>query len=113
MAAAVWRSFYGFALDVKDESARSQRLGPGPKRFAIPMAQVEGGWILIRLLAERAPVTGEFACGARRGGTRRRFPVKSLASDRPCLEALSSENSGSGDENRTLVVRLEDRYGLG
>jgi hypothetical protein len=49
-----WGELTGWQLD---DGQLELRRAPGrPKRLVIPMTQVEGGWILIRRLAERAPV---------------------------------------------------------
>jgi hypothetical protein len=49
----LWGEVTGWELD--DGQLKLDRAPGRPKRLVIPMTQVEGGWILIRLLAERAP----------------------------------------------------------
>ena len=48
-----WAELTGWKLD--DGQLKLERAPGRPKRLAIPMTQVDNGWILVRLLAERAP----------------------------------------------------------
>ena len=50
-----WGEVTGWKLD--DGQLTLERAPGRPKRLVIPMTQVEGGWILIRLLTERARAT--------------------------------------------------------
>ena len=49
----LWGELTGWKLD--DGQLKLDRAPGRPKRLVIPMTQVEGGWILIYVLAERAP----------------------------------------------------------
>jgi hypothetical protein len=50
-----WREVTGWKLD--DGQLKIERAPGRPKRLVIPMTQIEGGWILIHVLAGRAPAT--------------------------------------------------------
>jgi hypothetical protein len=54
--AVAWSEVTGWQLD--DGQLKLDRAPGRPKRLVIPMTQVEGGWILVSVLADRVPARG-------------------------------------------------------